>query len=347
MLDYKGIIDELDSTKLKKLLYKLDIPYQETEEYLLMPTVCHHDNIEEASWKLYFYKNTHVFYCYTECGAMQIFQFLENYYEARNIEYDWFKDVYLVAQDCSNFKTEKEQHEKYKEISDLYQVKDVVRLPNYNEAVLDSFIQYYPIEWLNDGITKEAMDKFGIKYSISQNKIIIPHRDVEGRLIGIRGRALNPDEIENYAKYAPVKLEKTVYKHPLSMNLYGLYENKQNIINSGIVYIAESEKSVLQAENFSKPNCVVATCGSSLNIFQIKLLIEQCYPQHIVLCYDKEEEPGQTKYFNKLCEICKKYKKYSNISFLYDRNNLLDMKDSPFDKGENIFNELIKNRVKV
>jgi hypothetical protein len=42
-----------------------------------------------------------------------------------------------------------------------------------------------------DGITRAAMDKYNIRFSISQNKIIIPHYNVFGQLVGIRGRALN------------------------------------------------------------------------------------------------------------------------------------------------------------
>lgn len=347
MLNYKEIIEELDSEKLKNLLNKLNIPFEETDNYLLMPTVCHHSNIEEASWKLYFYKNTHLFYCYTECGRMSIFKFLEHYYEARDLDYEWYNDVYLVAKDCSNLKDNFEYIEKYQGIKDKYRKRELIDLPEYNKSVLETFVKRYPIEWIRDGIDRKAMDKFNIMYSISQNKIIIPHYDTKGRLVGVRGRALNQSEIELFAKYAPVKVEQIIYKHPLSMNVYGLYENKENILKTGIVFIAESEKSCLQAESFSRLNCTVATCGSSLNIFHIKKIIQECHPQEIVLCYDQEEIKGQELYFYKLWNMCNKYKNYCNISFIYDREGLLNLKDSPFDRGEETFEKLLSKRVKV
>ena len=43
----------------------------------------------------------------------------------------------------------------------------------------------------------------------------------------------------------------------------------------------------------------------------------------------------------------KKYNNYCNFSFIYDFNNLLNSKDSPFDKGEKTFKILLQQRVKI
>jgi hypothetical protein len=61
----------------------------------------------------------------------------------------------------------------------------------------------------------------------------------------------------------------------------------------------------------------------------------------------EEELPPEDKYFYKLWNICKKYSNYCTFSFIYDRENLLDLKDSPTDKGEEIFKKLLEKRVKV
>ena len=193
-------------------------------------------------------------------------------------------------------------------------------MPAYNNNIIESFIKYYPVEWLNDGITKEAMDKFNIRFAPVENKIIIPHYDVGGRLIGIRGRALNPEEIKMVGKYLPVQIEGKWYSHPLSLNLYGLNITKENIKQSGMVYLFEAEKSVLQMEAFDLLNCSAAVCGSHLNKFALSILIKECHPKEIVLCFDQEEETKQSdKYFNHLYEICNKYKMYCNFSFIYDK----------------------------
>ena len=349
-MDYQAIVDGITIDKVKLLLQKLGAKeIIDKGNYLITNTICHNEDADDASLKLYYYNNNKIFMCYSNCQAMSIFKFLKTYYETRNIEYDWVNDIYNVILDCSNFNpNEGFSAPKHENLRAKYgKTKQEVVLPEFNKGALDTFVKCYPSEWLRDGITEAAMDKFNIKYSISQHKIIIPHYDVSGRLVGIRGRALNEWEIENVGKYMPVRLEQTWYKHPLSMNLYGLYENQENIRKSKICYVFESEKSVMQCEAFSGPNCAVAVCGSQFNKYQLNLLIRTCNPNEIVLCFDSEELGDDTKYFDKLWAICQKYKNYTNFSFVYDRLGLLELKDSPSDKGEEVFRKLLEKRTKV
>ena len=349
-MDYAEIISNLDTDSVIHLMTELGADrYDDRGDFVIFPTICHNLESSEASMKLYFYKKNKMFVCYTECGSMSIFKFLRTYYEERQIEYDWYQDIYEVVCNCSSFK-QKEGFIKpvYKSLKERYSVtRKEVQLPEYSPNVLDCFIKHYPPEWLNEGISKLAMDKFNISYSISQNKIIIPHYDIDSRLVGIRGRALNEWEVENVGMYAPIRIENTWYKHPLSMNLYGLNVNRKNIRAHGLCFLFESEKAVMQMESFHLPNCSVAVCGSNFNKYQLNILMKTCAPHEIILCFDKEELPGEDKYFNKLWNICQKYKNYCNFSFVYDREGLLDLKDSPTDKGEETFIKLIGKRVFV
>ena len=348
MINYDEIIDNLQDNAIIQLMTQLGASnHIETDSHIIFPTICHNPHSEEASMKLYYYKNTHIFTCFTECGNMNIFQFLRHYYQTRGISYDWYEDIYSVIVNCSvskEFEGLVDNRVSYKE---RFAGRVQRELPEFPKGVLDVFTKFYPTEWLNDGISKEAMDKFNILYSISQNKIIIPHYDLNGRLIGIRGRALNEYEVENYGKYMPVKLENTWYKHPLSLNLYGIDQNLQNIKENGICFLFESEKSVLQMESFTRPNCGLAVCGSAFNKYQLNLLMKYCRPKEIVICFDNEEKPNSSNYFDKLWGIGKKYSNYCNFSFIYDRKNLTNEKDSPTDKGEAIFEELLQKRVVV
>ena len=130
-----------------------------------------------------------------------------------------------------------------------------------------------------------------------KNKIIIPHYDQNERLIGIRGRALNKWEIENLGKYMPVQIEKNWYSHKLSLNLYGLNKNKENIKKRVLFIFLNLKKLFFSLKNFNQPNCAVAVCGSSLNKFQVDILMKTCHPSEFVICFDKEEDVND-KYFN-------------------------------------------------
>ena len=349
-MDYKQIIDNLDINSIVELMKKLGADrYEEKEKFFIFPTICHNINSAEASMKLYLYKDTKLFVCYTEDGNMSIFKFLKTYYETRQIEYDWFEDIYNVVLNCGNFRP-KEGFDtiQYQSLKDRYRIKNKqVELEKYPSGILDIFMKNYPVEWLNDGISRRAMDKYNIKYSVSQNKIIIPHYDINNNLIGIRGRALNEWEIENIGKYMPIQIEKKWYTHPLSLNLYGLNHTKENIKKYGICYIGEAEKFCLQSESFSFPNCSCAVCGSQFNKYQLDILMKNCRPKEIVICFDKEEKDKEDKYFFKLYNLCKKYINYCKMSFIYDNDNLLKLKESPTDCGENIFKKLLEKRIIV
>ena len=349
-MDYAEIISNLNTESVIHLMTELGADrYEDRGDFIIFPTICHNIDASDASMKLYFYKKNKMFVCYTECAAQSIFKFLKNYYETRQIDYDWYQDIYQVVCNCSNFK-QKDGFAPvaYKSLKEHYSTKRKEKqLPEYSSTVLDCFVKTYPQEWLSDGISEKTMDRFDISYSISQNKIIIPHYDVDGHLVGIRGRALNDWEVENIGKYAPIRIENVWYKHPLSMNLYGLNITKNNIRAHSICFLFESEKSVMQADGFKLPNCSAAVCGSNFNKYQLNILMKTCAPHEIVLCFDKEELPGEDRYFNKLWNICQKYKNYCNFSFIYDREGLLDLKDSPTDKGEGIFIKLLGKRVIV
>jgi hypothetical protein len=346
-MNYQEIIENLEISKIEQLLNDLEIPYIDKGSHLLCKTACHNVDLDAASYKLYFYKDTKLFVCYTECGNQTVFKFLQHYYETRQIDYDWYSDVYQPIVNCSSIRHDGFRAQKYVSERDKFSKQKKIVLPIFSDKVLDVFIKTYPAEWLADRITKESMDKFNILYSISQNKIIIPHYDINNNLIGIRGRALDEWEAQNVGKYAPVKVENTWYKHPLSLNLYGLNKTKENIKKTGICFLGESEKFVLQMDSYERPNCAAAVCGSNLNKFTLKILLKECHPKEIVICFDKEEKEGQDKYFFKLWNLCKKYNHYCDFSFIYDRENLLSLKQSPTDAGEEVFEELLRKRVRV
>ena len=179
--------------------------------------------------------------------------------------------------------------------------------------------------------------------------IVIPHYNIDGELIGIRERTLIKENEEN-GKYKPAILNYKMYNHPLGFNLYNLNNSKQQIKNLKKAIVFEGEKSCLLYQSyFGIDNDIsVAVCGSSLINYQVQLL-KSCGAEEICIAFDKQfQELGDEEWKSwtkKLKDINKKYGDEIQISFLFDKWNLLSYKDSPIDRGPEIFMELFNRRV--
>lgn len=355
-INFKKLQMSLTSEEIISLVYDLGANrHIEKSDLIIFPTICHNEDAAEASMKLYYYKESHMFHCYTECSdSFNIYELIKRVLSLRQIEevsfrqvFDWLKSK--LSLDDSEFSVEKDKYksQRYKFARKERQVK----MPTYPHDLINVFSNTYPQEWIKEGISKKTMDKYNIRFSIAQNKIIIPHYDINGNLIGIRGRALDQKEIDNYGKYMPVKIENTLYAHPLSQNLYGLNFSCENIKKKGICFLFEAEKSVMMYDSYYQDNLSAAVCGSSFNKVQLDILMRHCGPKEIVICFDNDHpnlnNTEGLQYFNKLWELGKKYAQYVNISFIFDRDNLLDLKDSPIDKGKDIFEQLVNKRIKT
>ena len=65
-------------------------PVQETEQYLIYPTVCH--NLEGGSPKMYYYFDSRMFVCYTECqDSFNIFQLVQKMEGLRGYKFNIFE----------------------------------------------------------------------------------------------------------------------------------------------------------------------------------------------------------------------------------------------------------------
>ena len=355
MINYDKIKEELNPDDIVKIIQHFipDLNYEENNSSgcLVFPTICHNLNQEDGSKKLYYYYNTHLFHCYTHCGSFDIYELVKKMLELRDLPND-FTSVFNIISNFSEVFFEKAENEtSYKSISEKYLINNNQEIvyKTYDDKVLACFQNYYPIEWIQDGITIKSMKKFNIKFSIADNQIVIPHYDINSQLIGIRVRNLDQYQIEQVGKYMPAKIEGKFYTHPLMYNLYGLNFNKDAIRKNHLALIAEGEKSVLIADGwFKENNCVVATCGDKFNKFLIKQLV-QLGATEIIICYDRMnfDRRSREEYFNKLYSMCEKYSRYANFSFIFDRDELLEYKAAPFDSGVETFEKLLNRRVIV
>lgn len=324
-------------------------------DYIIAKTICH-NGIGEGSKKLYYYDNTLLFKCFTgDCGTFDIFELVQ---KVEGIE-DLNKAIYFVVNffNLQSYLDETDLKEttddwkifsRYNKIDDLTINKDKVILPE-----IPNYIKYYPSfripDWEKEFIPKDIIDYMEIKYDPINGSILIPHKDENNRLIGIRQRTLI-QENEEFGKYRPARIGGKLCNHPLGFNLYGLNIAKQNIKRAEIAIVLESEKSSMQAMNYLgiEGTIAVAMCGSNLSKYQFQLLLD-AGAKEICIGLDRDfQESGDDDFYGvvkKLENLYQKYSTYANISFLFDKEHLLGYKQSPTDCGKEAFFYLWRNRV--
>lgn len=323
--------------------------------FFVSQTICHNEP-GEGSHKLYYYDNTKLFRCYTECNdTFDIFQLVMKVkhielYPAIIFVASYFNFPILAEDfDNSQFSLHDWQILNNYEKNNQVQQEQIVEMRTFDSKILQHLPRPRIPEWEQEGITWEVMQHRGIAYDPKNDGIVIPHYDIDGNLIGVRERTLIKEEEKN-GKYKPAKLNQQLYNHPLSFNLYNLNNSKDSIkiIKKAIIF--EGEKSCLKyASYFGEDNDIsVAVCGSSLIRHQVQLLLSLGV-EEIIIAFDKQfkelNDEEHKKWCKKLTEIYNKYNNMVQISYMFDKEKLLGYKDSPIDAGPNIFIQLFKERI--
>ena len=356
---YNKILDMITTSDIIQLVSKFGIPETSIRYYnnqLIMPTGCHNEIIGTAKHKLYYYEDSKKFHCYTCCGSMNPFEFVVQAYRTRGIKYslsnaaiiieriiqERLKDGFAIVTPPSNVKKEIEE--------DWHK-----SLTEYNPSIMNCFSRNkkYLKVWEKEGISFDAMDKFGIKFDMIRNRMVIPIYDDKGVFVGAKVRNFNQEDIENGRKYMPLIHNNEIYTYDKGKILYGLNFNKKNIKNAKRAIIFESEKSTILYESLYVGNKAVSIGGSNISIYQTELL-KQYKVETVVLALDNDysllpNENGEyDKYFGlykMLKEANKLDAKGFNVEIVYDwEQSFLENKDAPIDKGREIWNKLYRNR---
>lgn len=154
-----------------------------------------------------------------------------------------------------------------------------------------------------------------IKFSYFEDyPMVMPFRDVYGNVVGIVGRTLLSEEERSAKEISKYKNTKNFTK---SHHLFGLFENKYNILREDSVYIVEGQFDVIKATEKGMNN-IVAIGSCSLSPYQFSLINR--YTNNLILLLDNDEagKKGRKK-------IIDKYGKYSNIQNFYLPDNYKDI----------------------
>jgi hypothetical protein len=344
----RDLREEMTDEQVKNVLAQFNVePRQENENFIVFPTCCH--NLEGGSPKLYYYKNTHLFRCYTECDELfDIFHLLVKMEHLRNKEITLHDAVVLCDCDTSTpVDYYSSEIEDFKYMQELMQVVSVDKLPplkTYDPALLNRYTwdldSLQP--WINEGISIEQLQLFNIKYDPIENCIVIPNYDINGKLIGVRGRFMDPNAP---AKYAPLWYNNVCLSHPTGRSLYGIYQNQEAIRKKRTVMIFEGEKSVMKYGTYYKDNIALATLGKNITASHIHLMLSLGVTR-VILGYDAdyettEEMLAKREEYRKLAKILTPY---FATSVLIDFDLGMKYKDSPIDEGKDYFEKLLSQR---
>lgn len=255
MIDYNKteIRDNLELENIFDLLQEWGGDPEYTDFGIVSTTICH--NVPgEGSRKLYYYQNSGLFQCYTGCaGYFDIFELVRKVSDIQhNLEYDlndavrWIATKFGFSGTSTDNLSEETGMEDWIRLANYNRIQEIqpkdksdIILKEYDSIILTRFNYTLKIgPWLKEGITQEVIKQMKIGFYPGGDQITIPHEDKDGRLVGIRGRALCKEEAERYGKYRPLKINQVLYNHPLGMNLYNYYyvKDKIKLVKKAIIF---------------------------------------------------------------------------------------------------------------
>lgn len=219
--------------------------------------------------------------------------------------------------------------------SNIRSKKDV-QLNVYDESILDKYVSCGNERFLKDNISLKAQRYFNIGYSVEEQCITIPIYSEVGMVIGVKAR-INRDPKESEQKY--------YYLIPclMSQTLYGYSQNYEYLESSDVVYVFESEKSVLQCFSYGIRN-VVALGSGSVSKKQVQLLL-QLRINKIILMHDTGYKFDSIQ---RNIDMIKGYSRMKEVQIGYwdNENKGYENKVSASDLGKDKLEYILENEIK-
>ena len=326
-VDVDKIKEKITSEDVKKIMATFNCyPKSETNEYVLYPSICHHEDFMAHKAKLYWYKDAKYFLCYSCNSSFDIFGLIQQIKKCtfpQSIRYV----CGVLGVDSSDLNVSVDKVTTYdwklslsKYITNTENKEN--KMVEYDKSIINFFPQIYHMDWLRYGISKETLEKYHIGWYDYRQQITIPVFGEQGQLYGYRVRNMRDTEC---GKYMPLELLNGIsYKFPTNQIFYGINYNKQEIIRTKSVILVEGEKTVLKADTwFGQKNICLAMFGSNLGKIRVKQLL-QMNVENIYIALDSdftEIDSDEFKIFEK--KVMKMYellKPYFNVWCIY--NNL-------------------------
>ena len=235
--------------------------------------------------------------------------------------------------------------ESLKYFKELKQIAEQSIIRPVNRAILpDSYMDRFdhneiPQEWLDEGISADAMTRYGICIDKASNRICYPIYDKDDKLIGCKGRT-------RFKNFKDLRIQKyNNYTRLQRMDTFvGLKQNRNIIKQTKTVILFEGLKSGLKLCSWGLENNWLSVETSRINKEQVKILLDMKV-NDITVAFDRDVE------MNSIFECTSLLRRFSNVYVVRDRYNINRLlpgdKDSPVDAGKNIWLQLLSERKRI
>ena len=221
--------------------YHIDVHTSSGNEYIIFCPF--HKNVNTPSF--YINSKTGLWQCFNpSCGKKGNFRQLYRHVTGRSFSSHLSVDpVELQKKIDAGFIKSKEEELDLSTVSLDYTSKDSV-------DKLQPFI--------NRGLSVETLKYFEIGFSEVKNRIVIPVRNQQYKIVGLIGRAIDAEQEPRYLYNKGFKRADVLF-------------NIQNAKHYSDVIVVEGSVDAMKVHNAGFPN-VVATLGAQISTYQVKLL---------------------------------------------------------------------------
>lgn len=186
--------------------------------------------------------------------------------------------------------------------------------------------------WFRDGVDYLTQERFGIRIDFDSNRIVIPEYNINGELVGAKGRYNGECDLsERWSMYLP---------YPKSLVLYGWHQNYTYVMKKQVAFIVEAEKSVCQAASWGF-NLMLAVGGHDISNTQAKYI--KSLGIDIIIAFDaglpEDEIKEQAQKIVIDGKLWRNKVGYINMDGIHN-------KVSPTDMGYKAFKKIVKERIR-
>ena len=198
----------------------------------------------------------------------------------------------------------------------------------------EQFSNEIPQEWVDEGIPADVLREYEIRVDKKSNRIVYPVYDKDGNFIGVKGRT-------RFKNYKDLQIKKYLNYQKIQTTDYfmGMKQNRENILTTKSAIIFEGLKSVMHVAAWGYNNCLSSET-SDINDAQAAILISMGI-RDLTIAFDRDVGMGHIRKTTKLLQ------KYMNVYAVYDKWGLLQDKDSPCDRGEDVWRTLYERRIRL